>query len=98
MEKQAVTSSQNCADLNKQQRVPMESVCDSGMIMLCLCHCHSGVALSSSKERSPERLTGWRPLGAQHCNSYIGKTAGALTELLVLIPLNLTCAPQAHQR
>lgn len=60
-EKQAVTSSQIHADLNKQQRVPMENKCDSVMIMLCLCHCHSRTALSPSDERSPGRLTGWRP-------------------------------------
>lgn len=63
-EKQAVTSSQILADLNKQLYVPMKGECDSVMVMLCLCHCHSSVALSPSRERFPGRLTGKRPLGA----------------------------------
>lgn len=49
------------------------------MIMLCLCNCHHSVPLNPSNERSPGRLTGWRPSGQQHCKIYVGKTAGEFT-------------------
>lgn len=86
-EKQVVTSPQIHADLNKQPPGERKWQWDDNAVFV-------PVRLWASPARTlPVRVTGWKPPGAQHGNSHAGKMAGALAQLLGLIPVSLTRVP-----